>query len=725
MDISYSADQPVKNKEHDVFRRYEFSMRIANSVINKKDKNCITIGLYGAWGVGKTSVLNFICEELNKHPEKIKIINFNPWRYKGEEDLLINFFQEITKNLDKNLYSTFEIISKKADKLKIIAPLLNLATKYFSGGTSKMDFSDLFKFLSSADVEVLKTRVNTYLSQSEYSLVVIIDDIDRLDKQEMYSIMKLVKLTADFLNTTYILSFDDKVVASAIGDRFAGGGIDSGFNFLEKIIQVPIKIPQISMPLLRNFCLEKIKKLLFENNIKLSEDENKRFERVFEGSILLRLTNPRLLVRYINNLSFSIPIVKDEINIVDFLLMEALKLFFINIYDFIKINYKYFIDYSFITKVKANNSSFDFPQFIETVNPGMSGNERDAIISFIHNLFPSTQKFFDENSRIGILGKQEWYSDKRIASEDYFRRYFTYSLEDNQLSDKKVSMFMQSIDEASISEIISELKAMIDETSFDELLTKITSSNLELNNKKIRKLVIVIIKLPLLTEGNFISSDRYDSTTNRLSVFIFNVVLKCTELDIRLNFAKLLMQEAISFDIAYSINHEIRRKFRDNEQLFNQADFLELGRILRERAIEEAGVMPVFQLVQKISQIQYLFGNWYTLDSPGLQSYVSNFINSDPETIKYLLMAFTPEASFVGMSGEWKSNFSEGYFDFLSGLIDVKEVYTLIIQNFSKDIDMQDIIYIDDFGGDEKQTFNNVMTQFVRCYEKKNDKRVI
>ena len=57
---NYSSDTPVASKENDRFTRWNFSERVAQVIAKRTDPSCITIGLYGAWGDGKTSVLNFI-----------------------------------------------------------------------------------------------------------------------------------------------------------------------------------------------------------------------------------------------------------------------------------------------------------------------------------------------------------------------------------------------------------------------------------------------------------------------------------------------------------------------------------------------------------------------------------------------------------------------------------------------------------------------------------------
>src|SRR5690606_30532516 len=81
-------DKAVSEEENDRFQRYEFAKRIASIVSIPSDDKSLTIGLYGKWGEGKTTVLNFIQQELD--PEVV-VVHFNPWFFSNQEQLLVAF----------------------------------------------------------------------------------------------------------------------------------------------------------------------------------------------------------------------------------------------------------------------------------------------------------------------------------------------------------------------------------------------------------------------------------------------------------------------------------------------------------------------------------------------------------------------------------------------------------------------------------------------------------
>src|SRR5690606_14960174 len=167
MDKNFSSDKPVSNQEDDKFQRYEFARRIANTIVERESEDCIVIGVYGAWGEGKTSVINFIETEL-KEKENIIAIKFNPWRYNDENSLLIQFFQKLAVALDANLKTKGERIGslfKKYGKLlKIDIPLIGVNI-----GDAVEGAGDI---LGDVDIETLKERIGAILKENKSKVVI-------------------------------------------------------------------------------------------------------------------------------------------------------------------------------------------------------------------------------------------------------------------------------------------------------------------------------------------------------------------------------------------------------------------------------------------------------------------------------------------------------------------------------------------------------------------------
>ena len=208
----YSSDSPVHKASEDRFSRWSFAERIADVISSRKDPDSITIGLYGTWGEGKTSVLNFIEESINEKGTVITV-RFNPWLFGNVESLLLGFFDILAEALDTKLITTGE---KLKDILKKTAP--GIASVAGVQGLGEA----VGAFLHGPDIIQLRNRIEKELEKSKRRILVMIDDVDRLEKSEIQALFKLVKLVADFKYTAYILAFDKDVVADSLSESYSG-----------------------------------------------------------------------------------------------------------------------------------------------------------------------------------------------------------------------------------------------------------------------------------------------------------------------------------------------------------------------------------------------------------------------------------------------------------------------------------------------------------------------
>jgi predicted KAP-like P-loop ATPase len=239
-------DNPVLDPALDKFNRFPFAQRVAEVIVSRHDSSSIAIGIYGAWGEGKTTVFNFVEKNLESKSDII-CVRFNPWFFRDEEKLLLSFFKTLADALNQKLTTKAQEIGGWLAKCgEIIAPL-SLADPTGSVRGSGQIFEKLGNLFSQVELEENKKRIETILEEENKRLVIFIDDIDRLDKSEIQSIFKLIKLSAGFKNTVYLLAFDEEKVASAISEKYGSGDLEAGRSFLEKIIQVPLPLPQVSL----------------------------------------------------------------------------------------------------------------------------------------------------------------------------------------------------------------------------------------------------------------------------------------------------------------------------------------------------------------------------------------------------------------------------------------------------------------------------------------------
>jgi predicted KAP-like P-loop ATPase len=708
---NFSSDKPVENEIQDRFQRYSFSKRIAETILTRNNQDGIVIGIYGAWGEGKTSVQNFIENELKKD-DSVLIIKLNPWRYNDEETLIRNFLKKIAEVLGKEL-------ENKKEKLGSFIGKYGGVTGIFG-----VDISDFGKSLAEVDLEELKNRIDEFLKESTCKLVIFVDDIDRLDKHEIYSLFRLVKLTGDFTNTTYILSFDEVMVAAAIGERFGSGNEQSGQNFLEKIIQVPLKIPQAQIDALKKYCFELVDKAINENTLNLSEEEVQRYVSAFSYNILLRLKTPRLAVRYGNSLSFAIPLLKGEVNHVDLMLIEAIKIFYPRHYLFIKNNPNYFIS-SYSSNSRHNNSQTiktkkdELIEQLDLLSSDLSKVEKEAIQSLLISLFPRLNEAF--HNTFQYEGEKEWLKQKRIVSTSYFKRYFSYSVIEGELSDVAFDNFMSILDTYELKDIVNEIKGIIAKSTANTFIFKARSYEEELTWKASYNLILSIaITGNDFPKSNSIFSFGMDGAQAQAAILIYNLLKNHSNKEESFELSKILMGKQIPFEFSYQINKWLRSGETMAEKIFTEKQYIGLSKALRYRALKDSEGIPLFEKYPENSS--YLLATWHEENPKKLQQYLIQIFEKEPSKIKDLLIASTPTAQSTSQPEPYKSNFTNHNFEHVISLLDKNIIHAKIREAFGKEVDEENVVF-DDFG--RKQSDINIMRQFEYWYSKGFDEAEI
>lgn len=323
-------DSPKKRLEEDLFGWAPVVNRITDIIRLKSSVNhdCFTIGIYGKWGEGKSSLMNMVCENIEQE-ENIEIIHFNPWLFKDQESLLLDFFKTLQKGklsdeFVKNIKQYGPMVSLG------ISGVVNLALP----GMGLVVGNALNKYIKAVskvkkDISELKEEVNESIRVSKKHLLIVIDDVDRLDRDELHALFKLIRQNADFVNTTYMVAMDVDMVAKSIGQRFEDGDEQSGKNFLEKIIQVPFYLPKIQRghihKLFDMYLFPRLDEILKKSGA--STTLKKDIQESFNSRIIPLFTSVREVIVFTNSLLLTLPLIYRDVNISDFCQLETLKLF--------------------------------------------------------------------------------------------------------------------------------------------------------------------------------------------------------------------------------------------------------------------------------------------------------------------------------------------------------------------------------------------------------------
>jgi len=268
----------------------------------------LTIGLQGDWGTGKTTLINFIQEDLDKQ-KKVDYVLINTWQYSQFQDenlLPISVMKGITNKL-LSLSPTSTQTDKAINLSKNMATLGFNAMKVAAKAIADVDIeAGLQSVQNNAEsdtatiVEKLKSDfqgvVQDIIVQRKLNKIVIfIDDLDRILPMRAVEVLEVLKNFLDVEGCVFVLACDYQVVQKGVAQKFGYEAQEiSGRSFFDKIIQVPFQMPVAAFNI-KSF----LEACYYSSGLKAGLTKN-YFERITEVMQTQTSFNPRMTKRLVN-----------------------------------------------------------------------------------------------------------------------------------------------------------------------------------------------------------------------------------------------------------------------------------------------------------------------------------------------------------------------------------------------------------------------------------------
>lgn len=307
--------------------------------------------------------------------------------------------------------------------------------------------------LKSKDIDQIRKDLDVLLAKQRRKIVIVIDDIDRLNSSEIRQIFQLVKALGDFPNTVYFLAFDRDVVVKALAHVQEGSGDD----YLEKIVQIPFQLPTTSRA--------EVEKVLFGQLDDLIKDipparwNQTYWGNAYQGGLRFCFTSIRDVTRFMNSLRFSFGMVKDEVNVVDFLAITALQVFEPKVYEGVRENPGLF---SGLPSNGYGNRDAEKQQSKERCDEIInraSVLSREQLLELLTRMFPKVESIY-ENMGYGSEFLGGWRREGRVCSPDKFETFFRLSIPAGELSESEVEAGLGlAANEPAFSEMLLELNS--------------------------------------------------------------------------------------------------------------------------------------------------------------------------------------------------------------------------------------------------------------------------
>lgn len=242
-----------------------------------------TIGVFGDWGSGKSSLLRMAGETIAQDSSAV-VLTFNGWLFEGYEDAKIALMGTILDEIKKRRTIAgkakylFERQVKRLNLFRVLTPIFKYGLAFALGGPAgvgiaaaadgatlaaqaaskvrEIDSDDVRGLFAEGGGEQLRTAVREFrtdfqalLEETKVErLVVIVDDLDRCLPDTIIETLEAIKLFLFAPRTAFIIGTDERLVKYAVRRRFPeiqGERAEVGRDYLEKLIQFPVHIPPL------------------------------------------------------------------------------------------------------------------------------------------------------------------------------------------------------------------------------------------------------------------------------------------------------------------------------------------------------------------------------------------------------------------------------------------------------------------------------------------------
>lgn len=284
-------------------------------IIVQADGRPISIGISGAWGVGKSSMIKLVrrsvAQRAKEGEREFVFVEFNAWLYQGYDDARAALMEVIGHTLSEEAEKRKKGIDKAKDFLErvqwfrlvklvagsavalhagippvgLIGELYGAGQKLLGGDVTAATLSEGEKAVGEAaeaipgliaakkkasppkEIHALRESFEETLSAMGVTLVVLIDDLDRCLPETTISTLEAIRLFLFLKNTAFVIAADDTMIKHAVRRHFEGVDDTLVTNYFDKLIQLPIRVPPLGTQEVRAYMM-----LLFVENSKLGPD---------------------------------------------------------------------------------------------------------------------------------------------------------------------------------------------------------------------------------------------------------------------------------------------------------------------------------------------------------------------------------------------------------------------------------------------------------------------
>lgn len=412
------VDDPIKHSKEDAFGRAAYAGRAGDLIVRSHSwDSSVVFGLTGAWGSGKSSVVAMMSEHLQTKYADWSVAQFTPWATANLDGLLAEFYGAIGQALPLNRRKAF--LRSASSLLRIAAPAAQLLP-YGGGAVEGMasQAADLLVGHPSWAEKFSETAEK--LHEIGQKVLIVADDIDRLQADELLGLLKVVRLLGRFPGVQYLLAYDDETIFRTLrSSSIAGNDPRAAQRFIEKIVQYPLSVP----PLLGYQQLEVIQAGLsgaLTARPGVDKDELPELTKVLQT----QLSTPRSIGRFLAQLKHHIPMLPpEEINDLDVIRLTLLRTAFPTVYSLLP-KWRDALLSGHTSSYIVKNGSVEYERLdIDILLSDIDARDKEDAKNLLIAMFPRLEKKDSDPP-----------GSRRISDGAYFDRYLSMGVPSADIS---------------------------------------------------------------------------------------------------------------------------------------------------------------------------------------------------------------------------------------------------------------------------------------------------
>lgn len=594
-DSLVKIDRPIKQFSEDKLDRRPLILSLVKRLISD---SAPVVALIGAYGDGKTSILCLLEKELEK--EKAIVVRFKSSLPGDDITLVSTLFNSISKQLRAHFFvlRLRNVLRRFARRISGLVP------------SAPSGLRDMFAEASQQDE--LQELTDKLATLPVHRVVVLLDDMDRMQGSELRMLLKIIRATEDYPKLSFVCAFNKKALVDAlirhqVIDRvtlnFASTGetipsgtavgqvaaddTRAGYEYLEKFFPVQVPVPKLDDGQIAKEFDFRFNQFAERNGLSMLPEDTAAFDKAFrpfwKPHFLPSLNNLRKIHSYFNALNASFSLVKGEVNLIDFMCVELLRQVEPEVYEQVFKNRSlfYYPEMDIVRWDEREIGSDDaktkkrLDAAFDQVFRNLHGPERDFVLSLLGKLFPKVNAYHDARglSNTGTPNEVEADKEERIYHPDHFTTYFSLHVQEGYVSSQELDTLIAVANEMST---VAEAQ-----THFITYLRSLTGlKKYRFFEKMVRlgdKLGLVQAKAlatAIAFESHTLAHDDFDlgefGTATRLELVLANLFKDSPEITQVLS--DVIMQST-SDALAQKVFHFVTEK--DSNQIFKNWEFVD------------------------------------------------------------------------------------------------------------------------------------------------------